>query len=197
MRIRGLGLVIAVVACVGFFGGRAFTEDEKGGDAGAPDMSLMQPGEEHAVFKDMVGAWNIAGELWMAPGQPSTKTKSKATFELIMGGRYLLQKVKGEAFFPGGEPFEGMSVSGYDRVAKQYHGTWYDNMGTGVMSSTGQASKDGKVMTMTGKADFGTGPMDFREVHTCVGPKEFTLEMFMKDAEHPEMRVMRLVYTRE
>jgi len=199
MKMRGLWLVLAIAVGVGFLGGRAWPgeEDEKPEKGEGMDMSLMQPGEEHKVFKDMVGTWDIAGEFWMDPSQPATKTKSKATFELVMGGRYLVQKVKGDAMFPGGEAFEGMGISGYDRVAKQYHGTWFDNMGTGVMSSTGQRSKDGKVMTMTGEGDFGMGPMEFREVHTCVSPKEFTMEMFVKDEEHPEARVMRLVYTKQ
>ena len=199
MKLRGpwLVAVVAVVAVVlAFVAGRAWTEDEKEGGAGDMDMSMTLPGPEHARFKDYVGAWNVAGEFWMEPGKEPTRTKNKATFELILGGRYLQQKVSGEPFFPGGEPFAGVGISGYDRVAKRYHNTWYDNMGTGAMTSTGQASEDGKTMTMTGQADFGMGPMSFREVHTCVSPTEFVLEMFFKDAEHPEMKAMRLVYTR-
>jgi hypothetical protein len=197
MRMRGLSMVLAVALLgVGFLAGKAWTgEDEAKEKGGGMDMSLLKPGPEHARLKQFVGTWDVASELFMDPTQPPIKTKSTATFEMILGGRYLLQKVTGDAFFPGGEAFEGRGITGYDRIAKHYHSTWFDNMGTGVMSSTGTCSKDGKVMTLTGSGDFGQGPMDFKEVETLVGPDEFTLEMFVKADGH-EAKVMRLVYTR-
>jgi hypothetical protein len=49
-----------------------------------------------------------------------------------------------------GQAFEGREIDGYDNVAGQYVSTWIDNLGTGVLSLTGQADASGKVVTMTG-----------------------------------------------
>ena len=36
-----------------------------------------------------------------------------------------------------GQPFEGISTTGYDNAKKIYVNTWIDNMGTGIMYLTG------------------------------------------------------------
>ena len=168
MHASKIWIVVAVAVAAGFFGGRAWTgEDEQ--PSGGMDPSLMQPGEEHKAMADVVGTWDLVSEM-TAPGGQAMSTKGTATFETILGGRYLVQKVKADPMMPGGGPFEGLGIEGYDRVAKQYFSTWFDNMGTGHMDSTGQRSEDGKVLTMTGEGDFGEGPMKYREVMTKTGP---------------------------
>ncbi len=196
MRGSKLLVVVAVAVAAGFFGGRAWTGEGDGdGPACGMDPALMQPGPEHQRMAELAGSWDVAGEF--TQGGQSMKTESKATFEMILGGRYLVQKVEGDAMVPGGEPFEGLAIEGYDKVAKQYFSTWFDNMGTGHMDTTGQASADGKTLTMSGEADFGQGPMKFREVMTRTSADAFTMEMFASDGQHEgEQRVMKLSYTR-
>jgi Protein of unknown function (DUF1579) len=197
MKLLGIVGTLVMVAAVSFLGGRAWSgEGDEGGQAGGFDMSLTQPGPEHAHLKDLVGTWNVEGEMWMAPGEDPAKSTSTATFELMLGGRYLVQKVKGDPMMAGMPPFEGFGVSGYDRVAKHWFATWFDNMGTGVMLTTGQMSEDCKTLTLEGSGDFGMGEQAYREVQTMVSPTEFTFEMFVSQGGQPEMRVLRLRYTK-
>jgi hypothetical protein len=41
-------------------------------------------------------------------------------------------------------PFEGRGTEAYDNITKQYVNTWIDNMGTGIMHSTGPCQDAGK-----------------------------------------------------
>lgn len=195
MSIGKVSIVFACVLGVALLAGVGRTEEvSSDGGCNGMDPALMQPGPEHAAFKSMVGTWSIDGLFWQAPGQEPTKMKSTATFDLILGGRYLQQKIKGAAFMEGGEPFEGLGISGYDKVAGHYFSTWFDNMGTGVMQATGNMSKDGKTLTLTGEGDFGMGKMTFREVHTHVSETEFVMDMYVSAGDQGEMQVMQLRY---
>jgi hypothetical protein len=184
----------AFAALAGFLAGRAWTGEEP---AAAPaDDSFWKPGPEHEAMKAHVGTWDVSGELWMSPDAPPASMKSKATFEMVLGDRYLVQKTEGEGFMPEAGPFGGLGISGYDRVAKRHFSVWFDTMGTGMMSSTGTTSEDGKVLTLTGSGDFGAGPTSWRMVQTTVNENAFTLDMYVTSGDQPEHKAMTLRYTR-
>ncbi len=169
MHASKIWIVVAVAVAAGFFGGRAWTgEDEQ--PSGGMDPSLMQPGEEHKAMADVVGTWDLVSEM-TAPGGQTMSTKGTATFEMILGGRYLVQKVKADPMMPGGGPFEGLGIEGYDRVAKQHFSTWFDNMGTGHMDSTGQRSEDGKVLHDDGRGRLRRGTDEVPRGHDEDGPR--------------------------
>lgn len=119
----------------------------------APTMDEMMaayieagtPGEAHAMLAKLAGEWTIEVKSYM-PGAPepmvSTATVSA---ESVMGGRWLIEKVKGDFM---GEPFEGVAITGYNNSSGMYENTWYDNMNTALFYSTGEM--DGNEMTMKG-----------------------------------------------
>src|ERR1051326_9179040 len=89
-------------------------------------MKAMMPGDAHKLLNDMVGTFD---------------GKGTAVSTWVLGGRFVEQKFTGQFM---GMPFEGIGYTGYDNVKKSYWSTWVDNMGTGVMTSTGSTSDGGK-----------------------------------------------------
>ncbi len=97
-------------------------------------MEYMTPGKEHAMMAEETGKWKTTIKMWMDPKGEPMVSEGTAESEMIMGGRYLLEKHKAMSM---GMQMDGMSLSGYDNTLKRYFSTWIDNMGTGIMYSTG------------------------------------------------------------
>ena len=77
-------------------------------------------------------------------------------------------------------PFEGMGITGYDKLQKMYHAYWIDSMGTGTWVTTGQADASGKKITFTGD---NFDPMEMKKKKTktvleIVDASKHTLKMY-------------------
>ena len=158
-------------------------------------MKAAAPGEFHAFLAKKAGKWRIAGKMWPAPGQDPVASESTAEAEMILGGRYLVEKMQGSAM---GMPFEGMGITGYDNASGLVTSIWYDTMGTGTMVMTGTWEKPGAPLVTTGTTvDPATGnEMQLRTVTTFVNADESVFEYFATTAGTPEVKVMELRYTR-
>jgi hypothetical protein len=158
-------------------------------------MKLANPGPEHASLNPLAGTWKASTKMWGDPaaGEP---TVSEGTCERswVMGGRYLVGNYK--SVF-NGMPFEGMEVLGYDNIKKQYVSSWMDNMGTGILLSTGTAMDPAtKTFTLTGSTPDPSGrDMPMREVMSIVDGNTHTMTMYGTMGGQ-EMKVMEITYTR-
>lgn len=104
-------------------------------------------GEPHKrLAAGMEGTWDAEVSMWMAPGQPPTKSMGTTVNKAILGGRWIEQSFTGTSM---GQPFQGVGYSGYDNMKKKYVSTWMDNMSTAQMVSEGTFDAAGKVMTST------------------------------------------------
>jgi hypothetical protein len=176
-------------------------EQVSSGDAGDAGMEAMmkaaQPGEQHKTLARMVGDWTFTQKAWMAPGQKPAESKGTMHAESRMDGRYVEHAWKGDFM---GRPFEGRGTDGYDNVSKQYVSSWIDNMGTGIMTSTGTCDDGGKKCTYNAAfSDPMTGaPGTMRSVITWADNDHFTNEMYGKDpASGQEVKMMELTVTRK
>ncbi len=158
-------------------------------------MEMIQPGPEHKMLTRMVGKWNAVGKMWMDPAAPPIESQGTMEYAAVLEGRYFQGLYLGNWM---GMPFEGRSVDGFDRFAKEYFSYWYDNMGTGMMAMRGTASADGKVVTMKGTA---FDPMvgaeaSFKTVTTWMDDNTIQYEMYsLKDGK--EIKSMEMIYTRQ
>ena len=50
-------------------------------------------------------------------------------------------------------PFQGLGLTGYDKMKQKYVGVWIDSMVTAMATSEGSADVEGKVLTMSGTMD--------------------------------------------
>jgi Protein of unknown function (DUF1579) len=157
-------------------------------------QEAMTPGAPQEHLAKAAGDFTYAVKFWM--GDPSAEPQvstGTAHREMIMGGRYLVEKVKGEMM---GQEFHGMGTTGYDNTKGTYWNTWFDNMSTGVMVSEGKTDDSGK-MVMTG--DY-VDPMT-REAKTSKtvlwwdGADKETMQMFEKRGDD-WVKTMEIEYTR-
>jgi hypothetical protein len=105
-------------------------------------QEYMTPGPAHQQFAKMAGNWKATVTQFM--GGQEAKSEGTATFEMVLGGRYLHSSFKVTMM---GMPFEGMELDAYDNATKEYISLWVDNMGTGVMVMKGKM--DDKTNTVT------------------------------------------------
>lgn len=169
-----------------------------GGPSDADMQKMMQaaaPGPEHQRLAKMAGDWTFTNTMWMAPGAPPMQSTGTMHAETTMGGRYLVADWNGDFM---GQPFQGRATSAYNNVAKRYEDTWVDNMGTGIMYSTGSCDAKG-VCTYTGDSwDPMSGQkMTMRSVMSWSGDNSFKTEMYAPGPDGKEMKMMEIVATRK
>lgn len=161
-------------------------------------MQASTPGEQHAMLAKEAGTWSGKSTMWMGPTSEGVVTQSSSVVTSIMDGRYMHIEWSGE--MPGAGPYMGSGLVGFDNVSQKYFATWIDNMGTGLMVGEGQASADGKTMTINYKYNcpITKKPTTMREVETVTGANSKTIEMFTTDPKSgKEYRMMKSELTRE
>jgi hypothetical protein len=170
-------------------------EDKK---KGAPDekaqieamIKAATPGPQHKALEALAGSWDVKLTMWMDPSKPPTESTATAETKMILGGRYLEEKVKGE--FAGME-FLGQSVTGYDNLRKKFTSTWIDNFGTGISASSGTYDADKKTFTYKGEE---VEPLDGNKVQTksvvhVIDKDNYEVDMFRVVGDK-EVKVMHL-----
>lgn len=166
-------------------------------DPAIPDqavMDLMKPGPEHVQLAKKIGTWKVAYTQWMKEDSEPIKATGLAIFTKIFDGRFIHEEFKGDF---KGKPFIGIGTMGYDRVAKHFVNVWYDNMGTGITSTTGASSTHGKDIVMRGAMACPTkGEINVRHVYAHVSEDKFTLTMF-GEQDGKESKSMEVTYTRQ
>jgi hypothetical protein len=199
MKMKSLLALSMILLAVG---GTAFAQDktkEPHGGMSQADMQAMEksmsPGEQHKQLARMAGDWTFTNKAWMAPGQPPVEASGTMHADVLMGGRYVEHHWKGNFM---NMPFEGRGTEAYDNITKQYVNTWIDNMGTGIMNSTGTCDEGAKKCTYSGLT---SDPMvgkqvPMRSVITWVDGDTFTNEMYGNDPSGKEMKVMEITAKR-
>lgn len=175
MRIREVGLgdgelrngrigpLACALLCVLALAALPLLAQEGQGGPGemSPEMAAMMeamakaaaPGEPHQKLARGEGTWAMTVKFW-ADGPEPMVSQGTATRKMIMGGRYLEEKVDSTAM---GQPFKGYSLTGYDNVKGEYWSLWIDDMSTGAMVSHGKEDDSGKVVFHGTYADPTTG----------------------------------------
>jgi hypothetical protein len=141
-------------------------------------QAYATPGQGHKFLQKFVGQWEVTTKMWQKPGAKPEITQGSAAGKMILGGRYVKLAYKGTVM---GMPFEGFGLHAYDNHIKKYLSTWIDNVGTGIMFSTGSVDKSGKILTEHATIDdFMTGKKEkVKSVTTFVNADKFVMEMYM------------------
>ena len=202
MQVR-TKLAVLVLSLVLLSGGVAVAEEPQENPTGMSkeEMAAMEkamtPGEMRKHLAKMAGDWTFTNKMWMAPGQPPQEWTGTMHAETILGGRYVQSIWKGSFM---GQEFEGRGTEGYDNVAQQYVSSWVDNMGTGIVLSTGTCEDGGKKCTTTRSfSDPMTGePSTMKTVVSWIDDNNFRTEMYTKDpASGQEYKMMEIVAKRK
>lgn len=183
----------------------ALAQDKPKQPAAAPAMSnadmeaMMKagtPGEPQKKLARMVGDWTFTNKLWMDPSQPPVESSGTMHADSLMGGRYVEHTWKGNMM---GMPFEGRGTEAYDNVGKMYVNSWVDNMGTGIMHTTGTCDAAVKVCTYSGDM---FDPMTVKKtttksVITWLDDNSFKNEMYAPGPDGKEAKMMEIVAKRK
>ena len=156
----------------------------------------MTISEQHKMMAKSAGTWDGQVTMWMADGAPPMTSKSTTVTTSLYGGLYQQSKHSGDMM---GMPFEGMSIMGYDNMKKEFFSTWIDNMGSGILVSTGQWDEASKKLTLTGTMKCMNGQnANEREVFTMIDDNNQVLEMYGPDSKTgKEYKSMEIKYTRK
>jgi Protein of unknown function (DUF1579) len=112
-------------------------------------MEAATPGAQQHWLAEAAGDWKVTVKSWMDPSAPPEVTQGTSHREMILGGRYLSEKVEGTMM---DQPFHGQGLTGYDNVKKVFCSTWVDSMGTGITISEG--TLDRATQTLTWQAEY-------------------------------------------
>ncbi|MBK7888610.1 MAG: DUF1579 domain-containing protein [Bacteroidetes bacterium] len=158
-------------------------------------MEYMTPGEEHAQLAAAEGDWKEEIKMWMSPDAEPTQSTATVVVSMILEGRYQMSIHQGDF---NGMPFHGQGITGYDKALKKYVSTWIDNMGTGVLFSTGTFNpKVGGIEFFGEQTDPTTGKlMKVREVYTVKSESEHFMEMYNTPAGGKEFKSMEIRMTK-
>lgn len=158
-------------------------------------MEYMTPSDAHKSMSKCSGTYKAKISMWMDPKAEPTKSEGTATFEMVLGGRYMTGKFSGNMM---GMPFEGMSLDGYDNITKKYTNVWIDNMGTGTTITTGTYDEVTKTITYTGESvnPMTGGMMKIRQTSTFNADGSMSMDMFTPDASGNEYKMMHIDFTK-
>ena len=157
----------------------------------------MTLGAPHKMLAKGAGTWNGDVTMWMANGAPPMKSSATMVTNMTFNGLYQQSKHKGEMM---GAPFEGMSTTGYDNTKKEFFSTWIDNMGSGILVTTGNWDDANKTLTLSGTMKNPANGLDcsIREIYKMVDDNNQILEMYGPDPQTgKEYKTMEIKYTRK
>jgi hypothetical protein len=154
------------------------------------------PGPAHQALEPLVGDWNVEVKIWMAPDAPPTVTQGTAKSAWTLNGRFVQQEFSGEFM---GQPFHGISFTGYDNVRQKYRSVWIDDMSTTMVTSEGDADVDGKVITLAGTfacAMTGDKNRTTTQIYRILSPNQHVFEMH-DPSRGDNSKVMEITYNRK
>ncbi len=119
-------------------------------------LPASAPRKAHAALARLAGNWEAQARFWMStdPSAPPTECTATVDASMIMGGRFLFQKVKGQCM---GQPVEAIGVIGYDNATSQYQAASFDNMGTSISLHVGERNDAGDIVLHLSYQDQATG----------------------------------------
>jgi hypothetical protein len=153
----------------------------------------MTPGPQHKALEPLAGKWNYTSRFWTEPNGQAQESTGTSDNEMIYGGRFLKESVKGTMM---GEAFEGIAYTGYDNVAGEYTSVWIDSMATGLMKSSG--TFDGQTMTLSGTVSCPINGKNtpMRTELKIADNDHHTLSAYMPGPDGKEFKNMEMTYTR-
>ncbi|HXV75871.1 MAG TPA: DUF1579 domain-containing protein [Candidatus Polarisedimenticolaceae bacterium] len=194
MSRRGEGSVARILLATIALAAALPAAGQQGGDAQG-FVKAISPGEHHAHFKKMVGKWNAAVRSWPVPGGEPTEVSGATEYELVLGGRYLQQKMTAQMM---GMPYEGLGLSGYDNTAGKHTLLWVDSMSTWMTYGEGDCSDDHKTQTIRAevKNPMGGPTMRAKLVTRIESDDKHVFEYYIVGDDGSETKVLEVVYTR-
>ena len=192
----------AFVLAGALLGGLAFaSEQAQKVDPAMEEMmkkaaAACTPGAAHQTLEPLIGDWTAEVKTWMTPDAAPTISKGTSKSTWTLNGRFVQHEFSGEFM---GQPFHGISFTGYDNVREKYRSVWIDDMSTTMVTSEGDADGDGKVITLAG--DYGCAMTGEKhktttQIYRILSHDKHVFEMH-DPARGGNSKVMEITYSRK
>ena len=143
--------VCALVGCTSLTPGPKMAEKQVVAKSPEQMQEIMkqagQPGEQHEFLHKLVGEWEVESKWRMSPEEEFVPSKATVSRKLVLNGLFLMEEYEDRS---EKQPFSGMGILGYDKVAKEYTSNWFDTMSSATWSSTGQIDNQRKTIAFHG-----------------------------------------------
>jgi len=106
-----------------------------------------EPGESHTYLEPLYGKWNTETRFWKKQGGEPDISHGMVNTQWIFGNRFLKENYMGDL---DGFSFNGLGITGYDNLKKQFTSFWIDSMNTGCSLWYGDYDPGTKTFHYTG-----------------------------------------------
>lgn len=159
-------------------------------------QEFSEPDEHHKQIARKAGDWDTTVKVYMmGPDAEPVSVAGKSSCRMINGNRVLLERVTSEGM--PGHKFEGLGLTGYDRLKKKYVTVWTDCHGTTIALSHGEPDASGNKITFHDEHDDprGNGVIKSSAILE-LGDTEHHLTMFHEDEDGKDVKVMEVIYNK-
>jgi Protein of unknown function (DUF1579) len=182
--------------CIFFFAAFSFTVTAQSEAEMKAWQTYMTPGEMHKILATTDGEWTTDVKMWMDPKAEPMTSKGTCTNKMVLGGRYQESEFQGDFM---GQKMEGKGITAYDNLKKQFESTWIDNMGSGIMKSTGTYDAGTKTFAFSGMQ---TDPMTgkdcaFRQTLQILDDNNHVMTMYTTPSGGKEYKTMEIKFARK
>jgi hypothetical protein len=160
-------------------------------------IETMTPTDRHEMLDYFVGDWDVQMRVWGGnPGGQPQESEGTASFEKILGGRFL----EGRSTAPVmGRPMETRSLLGFDIHNNHYDLTMLNSMSTAILSAEGHAAMDGSYIQFFGDMDepaLGLHGRMVRYVWRVKDANRFTIEVYDPHIAETNNKVVEIRHQR-
>ena len=158
--------------------------------------AACKPGPAHKALGALVGDWSTEIKMWSEPGAEPMVSKGTAKVEWVLNGKFVREEFQGEVM---GQPFRGMSFTGYDNAKEKFTNVWMDDMNTAMFTSEGESDSGYKVITFGGSyhCPITNEPnKKFKQVVRILSPQKRVYEMYDL-SQGPNVKTMEITYTKK
>ncbi len=214
MTRSSLVVSLTVAACVVLAGAAPLAAPRAGGGAaprplraaaGTVEMpkrvveeltSFANPGPRHRGFEYFAGRWTSRTRAWADPNAKPAEFSGSAEYHTILGGRFLQLESRS---LVGDIESHGLGLYGYDNFKVKYSFYFIHDGDTQALTGFGDADSTGKQITFEVAMDMpstGERATPLRALLRQLGPDRHAFEMFEKQADGREWKVLEITYER-
>ena len=149
----------------------------------------------HLKLASLVGNWNGNTLTWFEKDVLADESPMQAEISLIMDGRFLNFEYSGSITE---KPFEGKMLWAYDLNNDKCSCSWVDtfHMGTAIMHSEGNESKNGFVVLGSYGGPGIEIPWGWRTELEIINPNQFILRAFNISPDGEEAKATETIFHR-
>ena len=158
--------------------------------------SFANPGPPHRGFEYFAGRWTTRTRAWADPDAKPAEFAGGAEYRTILGGRFLQLESRAQV---GDVESHGLGFYGYDNFKEKYSFYFIHDGDTQALAGFGASDPPGRQITFEVPMDMpttGEHARPMRAVLRQLGPDRHAFEMFEKQADGRDWKVLEIAYER-